>query len=150
MSPQVSQVFAMPKLLRLHNTFTKTLEEVRLGGDLVSTKHDGLKPLKASFYMCGPTVYADSHLGHAVTYVRADLFRRFFKSIFNIQLTTVMNITDVDDKILARVRQELPRSNDIPSATNPAQHPFNKLSEDRKSTRLNSSHSGESRMPSSA
>lgn len=54
------------------------------------------------WYMCGPTVYAPSHLGHARTYLAFDIVRRILTKYLNYDVTLVMNITDIDDKIIAR------------------------------------------------
>eukprot|EP00911_Craspedida_sp_UC1_P002175 UC1_evm6s1666 len=55
-----------------------------------------------SWYQCGPTVYADAHLGHACTHVRFDILRRILESHFGIHVVQVLGMTDVDDKIIAR------------------------------------------------
>jgi len=57
------------------------------------------------WYMCGPTVYAPSHLGHARTYVGFDIIRRILKFHFGFNVTLVMNITDLDDKIIQRANE---------------------------------------------
>ncbi|KAJ9658850.1 cysteinyl-tRNA synthetase [Coniosporium apollinis] len=61
---------------------------------------------KVTWYACGPTVYDDAHLGHARNYVSTDIIRRTLKYYFNFDLTFVMNVTDVDDKIILRGRQQ--------------------------------------------
>ena len=53
-------------------------------------------------YACGPTVYDSPHIGHASSYVRLDIIRRILDTAFNIDTTLVMNITDVDDKIIQK------------------------------------------------
>ncbi len=58
-----------------------------------------------TWYSCGPTVYDDAHLGHARNYVTIDIIRRILRDYFGFQLRFVMNITDVDDKIILRGRQ---------------------------------------------
>jgi cysteinyl-tRNA synthetase len=55
-------------------------------------------------YACGPTVYDDSHLGHARTFIVWDIVQRYLK-YRGYDVTFVRNITDVDDKIIARARQ---------------------------------------------
>ncbi|CAH6420279.1 Cysteinyl-tRNA synthetase [uncultured virus] len=62
-------------------------------------------PNNTTVYICGPTVYDDAHLGHARTYVTFDLIRRMFE-ILGHNTTVVMNITDVDDKIINRAREQ--------------------------------------------
>lgn len=54
---------------------------------------------KVSWYVCGPTVYDHSHLGHARNYVSTDIIRRIMRDYFGYQVKFVMNITDVDDKV---------------------------------------------------
>ncbi|RAH65439.1 cysteine--tRNA ligase [Aspergillus aculeatinus CBS 121060] len=61
---------------------------------------------KVKWYACGPTVYDDAHLGHARNYVSTDILRRILKDYFNYDVQFVMNITDVDDKIILRGRQQ--------------------------------------------
>ncbi|KAF2095940.1 cysteinyl-tRNA synthetase [Rhizodiscina lignyota] len=58
-----------------------------------------------TWYACGPTVYDDSHLGHARNYVTTDIIRRMLQDYFKYDVRFVMNITDVDDKIIVRARQ---------------------------------------------
>ncbi len=53
-------------------------------------------------YMCGPTVYDSAHLGHARTYLSFDILRRILTKYFGYDVLLVMNITDVDDKIIIR------------------------------------------------
>lgn len=54
------------------------------------------------WYMCGPTVYDSAHLGHARTYLSFDILRRILTNYFQYDVLLVMNITDVDDKIIKR------------------------------------------------
>lgn len=61
---------------------------------------------KVSWYCCGPTVYDDAHLGHARNYVTTDIIRRIMRDYFKFDMKFVMNITDVDDKIILRGRQQ--------------------------------------------
>lgn len=58
------------------------------------------------WYACGPTVYDDAHLGHARNYVSNDVVRRIVKDYFGFNTKFVMNITDIDDKIILRARQQ--------------------------------------------
>ncbi|KIX10255.1 cysteine-tRNA ligase [Rhinocladiella mackenziei CBS 650.93] len=64
-----------------------------------------LQPEHITWYACGPTVYDDAHLGHARNYVTTDIIRRILRDYFHFQVRFVMNITDVDDKIILRARQ---------------------------------------------
>jgi cysteinyl-tRNA synthetase len=75
--------------IRLHNT---------LGG-----KIEPFVPRKAGevrMYSCGPTVYDYAHIGNFRTFVFQDILRRFLKSR-GFKMTQVMNLTDVDDRIIA-------------------------------------------------
>lgn len=77
---------------------------------LFDSLSDSIQPLPCSdheskglaWYTCGPTTYAPAHLGHARTYVCLDIIRRILEahSWDRIPPLFVMNITDVDDKIL--------------------------------------------------
>ncbi|KAL8727553.1 MAG: hypothetical protein Q9166_005959 [cf. Caloplaca sp. 2 TL-2023] len=58
-----------------------------------------------TWYACGPTVYDDAHIGHARNYVSTDIIRRIMTDYFKFDVKFVMNITDVDDKIIVRARQ---------------------------------------------
>ncbi|AYV83660.1 MAG: cysteinyl-tRNA synthetase [Hyperionvirus sp.] len=60
----------------------------------------------AKCYICGPTVYNDSHLGHARTYLMFDIIRKIFRNYFRQEMSVVMNITDIDDKIIAKALEE--------------------------------------------
>ena len=79
------------------------------------TLHDtatgGLRPLetrepgKVSMYVCGPTVYGPPHLGHGRFSLVFDVLRRYL--IWSgLEVTYVSNITDIDDKIIARSNDE--------------------------------------------
>ena len=57
-----------------------------------------------TWYACGPTVYDDSHLGHARNYVTTDIIRRILRDYFRFSVKFVMNITDVDDKVSSHLR----------------------------------------------
>ena len=57
------------------------------------------KERRVTWYACGPTVYDDSHLGHARNYVSTDILRRILRDYFKFKVDFVMNITDVDDKV---------------------------------------------------
>ncbi|KAJ3713838.1 tRNA synthetases class I (C) catalytic domain-containing protein [Lentinula raphanica] len=57
------------------------------------------------WYNCGPTVYDASHMGHARNYVTQDVLRRIMTDYFGYDVHFVMNITDIDDKIIKRARQ---------------------------------------------
>ncbi|SBT50655.1 cysteine--tRNA ligase, putative (CysRS) [Plasmodium ovale wallikeri] len=61
---------------------------------------------KIRWYACGPTVYDAAHLGHARTYVSFDIIRRILINYFNYDVFMVINITDIDDKIIKRSEEE--------------------------------------------
>jgi len=74
--------------LRLFNTLTGQLDELgpRAGRDV-------------GMYACGPTVYDYGHIGNFRTFLQVDVLRRFLK-LTGAEVRHVMNITDVDDKII--------------------------------------------------
>src|SRR3990172_2000111 len=76
--------------MRLHDTRTRRL---------VTLKPE--EPGHVRLYTCGPTVYDFAHIGNFRTYVWEDLLRRTLK-LLGFRVTQVMNITDVEDKIIAR------------------------------------------------
>ena len=55
-----------------------------------------------TMYVCGPTVYDAAHLGHARTYLQFDVMRRILRDALGYDVNYVMNVTDVDDKIIMR------------------------------------------------
>src|SRR5512136_2383286 len=60
-----------------------------------------LEPGKVRMYVCGPTVYSDAHVGHAMSSIVFDFIRRYLE-YRGFEVRHVMNFTDVDDKIIAR------------------------------------------------
>ena len=81
--------------LNLFNTLTRSLQPftpLDAGG-----KHVGM-------YCCGPTVYDFAHIGNWRTFVFGDLVRRYLE-FKGYDVRHVMNITDVDDKIIRKVRE---------------------------------------------
>ncbi|EDW09616.2 probable cysteine--tRNA ligase, mitochondrial [Drosophila mojavensis] len=63
-------------------------------------------PHMVTWYTCGPTVYDKTHVGHASTYVKVDIIQRILRDYFKYNLITAMNITDVDDKIITRSKEQ--------------------------------------------
>ncbi|KAH8027620.1 hypothetical protein HPB51_007170 [Rhipicephalus microplus] len=61
-------------------------------------------PGVVKWYSCGPTVYDCTHVGHACSYIRADIVRRILSRFFDLDVVLLMGITDVDDKIINRAR----------------------------------------------
>ncbi len=60
---------------------------------------------KVRIYLCGVTVYDQSHIGHARTIIVFDTLRRFLESN-GIQVDLIQNFTDVDDKIINRAKEQ--------------------------------------------
>lgn len=58
-----------------------------------------------TWYECGPTVYDSAHMGHARNYVTFDIVRRILEDYFGYSILYVMNVTDVDDKIIRRAKR---------------------------------------------
>jgi cysteinyl-tRNA synthetase len=63
-----------------------------------------IEPGKVNMYTCGPTVYNYPHIGNYRAYMFEDLLRRYLK-YRNYQVTQVMNLTDVEDKIIRDSQQ---------------------------------------------
>ncbi len=81
--------------LRFLNTLSRSVEEF-IPLDPAGKKVD--------MYCCGPTVYDFGHIGNFRTFVFSDLVRRYLQ-FRGYSVTHVMNITDVEDKIIRRVRE---------------------------------------------
>ena len=78
--------------MRVYNTLSGEKEEF--------LPHDD----EVKMYVCGVTPYADSHIGHAMSYIIFDVIRRYLIfSKYNVKY--VQNITDIDDKIIDRANQ---------------------------------------------
>lgn len=80
---------------------------MKLFNTLTNKKEDfiPLLPKEVKIYTCGVTVYDDCHFGHARSAVVFDVLRRYLKyKGFNV--TYVRNLTDIDDKIINRAREE--------------------------------------------
>ncbi len=85
----------------------RPLPEIRvrntLGGRLEVFRP--VSPGVVRMYVCGPTVYDYTHLGHARTYVAFDAIKRYL-ALRGYNVFHVQNITDIDDKIINRAREE--------------------------------------------
>jgi len=80
--------------LRLYNTLPGKIEEFH-----------PLQDHEVRMYACGPTVYDYGHIGNFRTFVAVDILRRFLRQ-GGFSVRHVMNITDVDDKIIRNSAQE--------------------------------------------
>ena len=79
--------------IRIYNTLTKQKEPFQP----VNSPQVGI-------YLCGPTVYAESHIGHMVGPVIFDTIKRYL-TYSGYDVTWVVNITDVDDKLIHKSRE---------------------------------------------
>ena len=79
--------------IRVYNTLTKTKEPF-----------EPIAPPKVGIYLCGPTVYAESHIGHMVGPVIFDTIKRYLR-YSGYDVTWVVNITDVDDKLINKSQE---------------------------------------------
>ncbi|HUP24675.1 MAG TPA: cysteine--tRNA ligase [Thermoanaerobaculia bacterium] len=79
--------------LRLFNTLGRRLETFA-----------PMQAGEACLYTCGPTVYDEPHIGNLRTFVFEDLLRRTLE-LFGYRVVQVMNLTDVEDKIIAKARE---------------------------------------------
>lgn len=84
----------MNSTLRLYNTLSKQVETFK-----------PRKDRQVDMFVCGPTVYDYSHIGHAKTYVQMDVLARTLR-LAGYDLTYLQNITDIDDKIIARAAEQ--------------------------------------------
>src|SRR3990167_5760491 len=76
--------------MKLYDTLSKSKKELIPRSDN-----------KIEIFVCGPTVYDYSHIGHARTYVAFDVFVKYLK-FKGLDVRYVQNITDIDDKIIDR------------------------------------------------
>ena len=81
-------------MIRLHDTFSR--EKVEL------VPRD---PGRVSIYVCGPTVYEVPHVGHGRAALEFDVIRRYLEWR-GLDVVFVSNVTDVEDKIIARAAEE--------------------------------------------
>ena len=81
-------------MLKLYNTLTKKVEEF-----------NPINPPYVGMYICGPTVYDFFHIGNARTFIMADMIRKYLEyKGYNVNF--VMNLTDIDDKIIKKSIEE--------------------------------------------
>ena len=87
--------------MKIYNTFSKTIEEII-----------PLNPPFVTVYACGPTVYDYVHIGNLRSFIFADTLRRAMES-FDFTVKQVMNITDVDDKIIKKANEEKRKPSEV-------------------------------------
>ncbi len=80
--------------IKIYNTLTRKKEPF-----------ETLQPDQVRMYVCGPTVYNQAHIGHAMSALVFDIIRRYLE-YRGYHVTEAMNFTDVDDKIIARANRE--------------------------------------------
>ncbi|WP_422930402.1 cysteine--tRNA ligase [Singulisphaera sp. PoT] len=80
--------------LRVYNTLSQSKEDFRT-----------VVPGKVGMYVCGPTVYSESHIGHMVGPVIFDTIKRYLV-YSGFEVTWVVNITDVDDKLIVQAQKD--------------------------------------------
>jgi cysteinyl-tRNA synthetase len=88
--------------VKLYNTLSRQVEELELENHTVR------------MYVCGVTVYDNSHIGHARTIIIFDVLRRYLLSR-GYEVIFVQNFTDVDDKIINRAKAEGKKAEEISS-----------------------------------
>ena len=82
--------------------------------DTLSGAEKELESGKVRIYLCGVTVYDESHIGHARTLIVFDVLRRYLESK-GMEIEFIQNFTDVDDKIINRAKRENVRASAISS-----------------------------------
>ncbi len=79
--------------LKVYNTLTRHLDDF-----------EPIHPGRVNMFVCGPTVYDVSHIGHGKSYVAYDIIARYLRKK-GYSVFFVLNITDIDDKIINRARE---------------------------------------------
>ncbi|MCL5029765.1 MAG: cysteine--tRNA ligase [Bacteroidetes bacterium] len=77
-------------MLSIYNTLTRTKEEFK-----------PINPPNVKMYVCGPTVYDYFHIGNARSFIMADIIRRYLE-FKGYEVKYIMNLTDVDDRIIKK------------------------------------------------
>jgi len=68
-------------------------------------RFEPIHPGKVGMYVCGMTVQDKPHVGHMFAYVACDMVRRYLEHL-GYEVTHIQNFTDIDDKIIAKAREE--------------------------------------------
>jgi cysteinyl-tRNA synthetase len=92
--------------LKLYNTLSRNIEDLDNAAVVdYETKDTSKQDNNIRVYLCGLTVYDDSHIGHARTIIFFDVLRRYL--IFKgYRVKFIQNFTDVDDKIINRAKSD--------------------------------------------
>jgi len=88
-------------MLRIYNSISQSKQ-----------KFEPINPGKVNMYVCGITIYDYSHIGHARTFVAFDVMARYLR-FSGYDLKFVRNITDIDDKIIARANENNETFNEL-------------------------------------
>ncbi|MBU6145914.1 MAG: cysteine--tRNA ligase [Paenibacillaceae bacterium] len=91
---------APPVAVHVYNTMTRSKEPLHL-----------VEPQRVHMYVCGPTVYDRIHIGNARPLIFFDTVRRYLSQFYHVRY--VVNITDVDDKIIHRAQQHGETMHDV-------------------------------------
>jgi cysteinyl-tRNA synthetase len=81
-------------MLKIYNTLTKQKEEFK-----------PINPPNVGMYVCGPTVYDYFHIGNSRSFIMADIIRRYLE-YKGYKVKYIMNLTDIDDKIIKKSNEE--------------------------------------------
>lgn len=95
--------------MKLYNTLSRKIEDF-----------NPISSPKVGYYSCGPTVYNDVHIGNLRTYIFEDILQRVLE-LDGFEVTRVMNITDIEDKIVKKAKEE---GVDIEKITKPYEKTF--------------------------
>jgi cysteinyl-tRNA synthetase len=86
-------------MLKIYNTLSKKVEEF-----------NPINPPNVGMYICGPTVYDYFHIGNARTFIMSDIVRKYLE-YKGYKVNYVMNLTDIDDRIIKKsIEEKIPAS----------------------------------------
>jgi len=86
-------------MLKIYNTLSKKVEEFI-----------PINPPNVGMYICGPTVYDYFHIGNARTFIMSDIIRKYLE-YKGYEVNYVMNLTDIDDRIIKKsIEEKIPAS----------------------------------------
>lgn len=87
--------------MRIYNTLSNKKEDLKTSQNIIN------------LFVCGPTIYDYTHIGHARTYVFFDAFVKFLRKRLGLKVNYLQNITDIDDKIIKRAEDQNKSWNEI-------------------------------------